>query len=55
MTLFLGGYLVMVMGVAVWSRWLAGRVMQLNFRRLFRRFNQALGIMRWLIPAYEWA
>src|SRR2546421_9868893 len=52
MTLFFGGYLVIVAIIAIWSRWLARRVLATNFRRLFRRFNQALGIVRWLIPAW---
>jgi STE24 endopeptidase len=52
MTLFFGGYLFVIAAVAVWSRWLARRVTATNFRRLFRRFNQALGIVRWLIPAW---
>src|SRR6476660_8236060 len=52
MALFFGGYLVLVAGVAVWSRWLERRVTHSNFRRLFRRFNQGIGIVRWLIPGW---
>jgi STE24 endopeptidase len=50
--LHIAGYLLIVAAVAVWSRLVARRVTVGNFRRLFRRFNQALLIVRWLIPAW---
>src|SRR5438128_5523658 len=52
MILLFAGYLVIVVTVAVWSALLARRATQSNFRRLFRRFNHGLLIMRWLIPAW---
>jgi STE24 endopeptidase len=52
MSLFFGGYVLVVAAVAIWSRWLARRVTADNFRRLFRRFNHAIGIVRWFVPAW---
>src|ERR1041385_5199468 len=52
LTLLFGGYAVMIAAVAVWSRFLARRATQNNFRRLFRRFNVGLLVARWLIPGW---
>src|SRR6266550_1908419 len=52
MSVFFGGYAVVVAAVAIWSRWLARKVTADNFRRLFRRFNHAIGIVRWFVPAW---
>jgi STE24 endopeptidase len=46
------GYVAIVAAVAIWSRALARRATAGNFRRLLRRFNNTLQIVRWLIPAW---
>src|SRR5882672_300894 len=50
--LYFAGYLAIVVAVAIWSRFVARRATVSNFRRLFRHFNAALQIIRWLIPAW---
>src|SRR6185369_1377902 len=49
---YFAGYLAIIVGVAIWSRFISRRSTAFNFRRLFRHFNTALQIVRWLIPAW---
>ncbi|HEV8290981.1 MAG TPA: M48 family metallopeptidase [Tepidisphaeraceae bacterium] len=49
---YFAGYVAIVAAVATWSRILARRATAGNFRRLLQRFNSALQIVRWLIPAW---
>jgi len=49
---FFAGYLAIVVGVAIWARFVARRAISTNSRRLFRQFNTAMQIIRWLIPGW---
>src|SRR5215212_6376525 len=49
---FFAGYLAILIGVAIWARFVARRAISTNFRRLFRQFNTAVQIIRWLIPGW---
>jgi STE24 endopeptidase len=50
--IFLGGYCLMVMGVAIWARLLSRQVLGEAFRRQMRRFNKFVYYARWTIPAW---
>lgn len=49
---YFAGYLSIVVAVAIWGRFLARRSTALNFRKLYRHFNNGLHIARWLIPGW---
>jgi len=46
------GYLIIVVGVAIWSQLVARRATAGNFRRMFRRLNRGLFLARCLIPTW---
>ena len=52
LALFVGGYGLLVLGVGLWSRWLARRVTGANFGRCLRRFNRVMFAVRLFVPIW---
>lgn len=50
--LFLGGYVLLVLLMGLWSRLVARRVASENLHRSVRRFNRSMDIARGLVPAW---
>ncbi|HTL30338.1 MAG TPA: M48 family metallopeptidase, partial [Tepidisphaeraceae bacterium] len=51
-TIFLSGYVLIVLVAGLWSRLLARRLTSLNLDRSLARFSKTIFILRWIIPAW---
>lgn len=49
---FLSGFVLLVAGMGLWSRWLAKRVDHENFNVYLKRFNRATGLARLAVPGW---
>ena len=49
---FLGGYVILVLGVAIWARLISRQVLGSNLQQSLRRFNRMSRLARWLVPAW---
>jgi STE24 endopeptidase len=52
MPLFLGGYLVLVIGTGIWGRRVARQVAVWDFQKTLRRFNVTMDVARIIIPIW---
>jgi STE24 endopeptidase len=52
MSLFLGGYLVLVLSMALWSRVMARRIHSVTLHRGLRRYNWGMFLARLAVPAW---
>ena len=50
--LFFGFYVLLVLVLGTWSRFLARRVVSDNLHRSVGRFNRMVGFARWLVPVW---